>query len=72
MTITYQSDTWIADLAQRQRPGWSLDQPFYANEDIFKADLEKIWMHYWVYVGHTSQLPRPGSYFTFQLGASRW
>lgn len=64
MFIHETTSDWIAELAASQRPGWSLDQAFYANEDVFQCDLEKIWRHYWVYVGHTSQVPKPGSYFT--------
>ena len=59
---------WIAELAERHQHGWSLEQPFYTDETIFQEDIEKIWMHYWVYVGHVSQLPRAGAYITLQLG----
>ena len=59
---------WIAELAGRHQHGWSLEQPFYTDETIFQQDIEKIWMHYWVYVGHISQLPRAGAYITLQLG----
>lgn len=58
----------ISELAARQQHGWSLEQPFYTDEAVFQRDIEKIWMRYWVYVGHTSQIPRPGAYFTLQLG----
>jgi phenylpropionate dioxygenase-like ring-hydroxylating dioxygenase large terminal subunit len=62
-----ETNGWIAELARAHRPGWSLEQPFYTDARIFTADLEQIWKRYWIYVGHTSQLPWPGSYFTFQL-----
>src|SRR5512133_1688580 len=55
-------------LAAHHRKGWSLDQAFYTSEVVFEQDLERVWMHYWVYVGHISQLPQPGSYFTAQIG----
>jgi Rieske 2Fe-2S family protein len=59
---------WIAGLAASQRPGWSLEQAFYADEAVFRADVEKIWMRYWIYVGHASQVPRPGAFFTTTVG----
>ena len=59
----------LNDLIQNRKPGFSLEQPFYTEPGIFQLDLEKIWMRYWLYVGHASQLPEPGSYFTYQLGA---
>jgi phenylpropionate dioxygenase-like ring-hydroxylating dioxygenase large terminal subunit len=61
-------DPWLAELIAAHQPGWSLAQPFYTHEDIFRLDLEKIWLNYWIYVGHISQLPQPGSYFSVQLG----
>jgi phenylpropionate dioxygenase-like ring-hydroxylating dioxygenase large terminal subunit len=59
---------WISELAGRQQPGWSLERPFYTDESIFQKDIEKIWLRYWIYVGHLSQLPQAGSYFTLSLG----
>jgi glycine betaine catabolism A len=63
-----QTQPWISELVRQQRPGWSLDQPFYKHSDIFNLELEKIWKKYWIHVGHTSQLPNAGSYFLYQLG----
>jgi phenylpropionate dioxygenase-like ring-hydroxylating dioxygenase large terminal subunit len=58
----------IMELVENHRPGWSLDQPFYTSNEVFQQDLERIWMHYWIYVGHVSQLPERGAYFTVQFG----
>jgi phenylpropionate dioxygenase-like ring-hydroxylating dioxygenase large terminal subunit len=58
----------IPTLVQNRRPGYSLERPFYTHPDIFQLELEKIWMRYWIYVGHASQLPDAGSYFTYQIG----
>ena len=63
------ANDWIAELAQSQQHGWSLEQPFYTDETIFQQDIEKIWLQYWVYVGHISQLPRAGANITLQLGS---
>ena len=69
MVTLEQEKDWIAVLAGRQKHGWSLEQPFYTDEAIFEQDIERIWLHYWIYVGHASQLPRPGAYITVQLGS---
>jgi Rieske 2Fe-2S family protein len=60
---------WIDELVEEHKPGWSLTQPFYTDEKIYGLDLEKIYLNYWLYVGHKSQIPKPGSYFTVQLGS---
>jgi Rieske 2Fe-2S family protein len=54
-------------LIARQRPGFALEQPFYADPDIYRLDIERIFFHSWLYVGHVSQLPEPGNYFLFEL-----
>ena len=58
----------IRQLIQDHQPGFSLQQPFYTEPDIFQFDLEKIWMKFWLYAGHTSQIPDPGSFFLYQVG----
>jgi glycine betaine catabolism A len=60
---------WLEDLVQNQQHGWSLERPFYTDERIFQVDLDRVWMHYWIYVGHASQVPEPGSFFTVHFGS---
>lgn len=58
----------IQKLIAARRPGWCLDQPFYADESILQADLERVFRRYWLFVGHACQIPHPGDYFTYTLG----
>lgn len=51
-----------------RREGYSLEQPFYTDADYFKLDMELIWYREWLFVGHDCELPRPGNYFTLQIG----
>jgi Rieske 2Fe-2S family protein len=52
----------------RRRQGFSLEQPFYTDPDYFKLDMELIWYRDWLFVGHDCELPKPGNYFTLQIG----
>ncbi|TWH00623.1 Rieske 2Fe-2S family protein [Mesorhizobium sp. J18] len=54
---------------RNRRGGYSLEQPFYIDPDYFRLDLELIWYRDWLFVGHDCELPKPGSYFTVQIGA---
>lgn len=54
---------------ERRRQGFSLEQPFYTDPDYFKLDMELIWYRDWLFVGHDCELPKPGNYFTLQIGA---
>lgn len=48
--------------------GWSLEQPFYLDNDVFNAELEIIWKKYWLFAGTIADIPKPGDYFTYKVG----
>ncbi|CAN7592166.1 aromatic ring-hydroxylating dioxygenase subunit alpha [Rhizobium sp. LjRoot30] len=53
---------------KNRREGFSLEQPFYIDQDYFKLDMEMIWYRDWLFVGHDCEVAKPGSYFTVQIG----
>ncbi|HZG29010.1 MAG TPA: aromatic ring-hydroxylating dioxygenase subunit alpha [Ensifer sp.] len=53
---------------QGRRPGFTLDRPFYLDQDYYKLDLEHIWYKDWLFVGHDCELAKPGDYMTVQIG----
>ena len=58
----------IDNLVDKQRSGWSLDQPFYTDQKIFDLEWRNIWSTYWLFAGVTAEIPKPGDFFTYQLG----
>ena len=56
-------------LIRARREGYSLEQPFYIDPEYFKLDMELIWYRDWLFVGHDCEIPKPGNYFTLQIGA---
>ncbi len=40
----------------------------YTDQAIFDAEMRKIHERIWVYCGHESQVPKPGDYWTVQIG----
>lgn len=67
---TRRNDTRNAmlELIRGRREGFSLDRPFYVDADFFRLDMELIWYREWLFVGHDCELPKPGSFFTVQIG----
>lgn len=55
-------------LFEQQSLGYSLEQAFYNDEDIFRIDMEKVLSKQWQFVDHESNLPNKGDYITYQFG----
>ena len=60
--------TTLEPLLERYKPGWSLEQPFYTDQQIFDLEWEYMWKKYWLFVGTTAEIPKPGNYFTYATG----
>ena len=58
----------IKSLIKSQKSNYSLDQQFYADEIIFKLDLENFFFKQWIFVGHVSRIPNIGDYFLLNVG----
>jgi len=49
-------------------PEWySLPQVFYRDPDIYRHDVEEIFLKSWLYAGHQSEIPNPGDWFLFEF-----
>mgnify|MGYP000321270735 CR=1 FL=1 len=53
----------ISQLLEEYQDGYSLEQEFYKNPDIYQKEIENIFLHHWLFAGHTSQIPKTGDYF---------
>ena len=41
----------------------------YIDPGIFQLEMERLWARTWIYVGHTSQVPAPGDYITYEVAS---
>jgi len=57
----------IRELIACQRPGWSLEQRFYTDPDIYRLEIDQIVMRNWIFAGHQSQLAERGDFKVFNL-----
>lgn len=39
----------------------------YLDQEIFDLEMEWLWSNTWIYVGHASQVPKPGDYFATEV-----
>jgi Rieske 2Fe-2S family protein len=49
----------VEDLLERYRSGYSLEQPFYTDLQLFDLEWEHIWKKYWLFAGTTAEIPEP-------------
>lgn len=59
----------IAEKLARRVPGWSLEQDFYTDPDIFQLDLDRVFRNGWLFAGHACQAAKPGQYFCYEVGS---
>ena len=52
----------IEELIAAQKPGYSLDQRFYTDPEVYELELERIVSRNWIFAGHESELAEPGDF----------
>lgn len=45
-----------------------IHKDLYIDEDVFQLEMEQLFANTWVYVGHASQIPNKGDYYTTTIG----
>ena len=58
----------VEELIARQKPGFTLEQPFYRDAGIFRRDMAKIVSRLWLYVAHVSEIPERGDFLLYRIG----
>ena len=58
------SDQEIASLVEPTR----VHKRVYTDPAIFDLEMERIWGNAWIFIGHESQVKKPGDYFTTTIG----
>lgn len=55
-------------IASLVRPD-AVHRDVYLSQEVFDLEMEHLFRNTWVYVGHDSQIPNPGDYFTTLVGS---
>ena len=62
--LTSRPTTDLAALIQPDR----VHRSVYTDPDIFELELERLFGRAWLFVGHESQVPKPGDFHATRLG----
>ena len=57
----------ITRLAEAQAEMYALPQAFYRDPDIYRRDIEQIFLKSWLYAGHQSEIPKVGDWFLVEF-----
>lgn len=60
-------DKALTALIESQPARTALAQVFYTDEDIYRRDVEEVYLKSWLYAGHLSEIPATGDWFLFEL-----
>ena len=58
----------VDELIARQTPGFTLEQPFYRDPEIFGRDMVHVVARAWLYVAHVSEIPEQGDFLLYRIG----
>lgn len=56
----------MSEMSSLVEPG-RVHRRVYTDPDVFEMEMERLFGRAWLFVGHTSQVPNPGDYFTTEL-----
>jgi len=57
----------IIKLAESQPEMFAMPQAFYRDPDIYRRDIDRIFLNSWLYAGHQSEVPGIGDWFLFEF-----
>jgi len=57
----------VDDLSRLVQPG-RVHRQLYNDPEIFELEMQRIFGRAWIYVGHESQVKKPGDYFATRIG----
>lgn len=58
--------TW--SMLRKRKPDWSLDQPFYVDQDVFDLEMQLFFSKHWLFAAMTCEISKPGDWVRVDIG----
>ena len=70
MTVQMQANkAFDAQDIERLVQDHQVHRDVYTSQDVYALEMRHLFANVWVFVGHDSQTPKRGDYFTTQIGS---
>ncbi len=66
--VVRKDETTIDELVASYQRGYSLEQRFYTDADIYERELERVVHRTWIMAGHVSEFAEAGDFKVFNVG----
>src|SRR4029079_4707012 len=63
-SVASPSSSDLAPLLDLRHAGHGMPRPFYVDEALYAAEMEKIWRQGWIFAGFAFEIPKPGDFLT--------
>jgi phenylpropionate dioxygenase-like ring-hydroxylating dioxygenase large terminal subunit len=60
-------DPQVQQAIDDYQPGRALPRAVYCDPGVYETEVRSLLLRSWHYVGHASQVPKPGDYFLFEI-----
>ena len=66
LTLTPELEALLAT----RRDGYGMPRGFYHTDELYEAEVRRIWYGGWLFAGFAFEIPNPGDYLTFEIDTS--
>lgn len=60
----------MTEMLLNRHQNFSLPQPLYNDDEMFKLDMQEIFGKEWIFAGLTCEIPAKGNYITVEIGSN--
>jgi phenylpropionate dioxygenase-like ring-hydroxylating dioxygenase large terminal subunit len=68
MNVLTMAGVWMGGRRHVDLEAGKISRQIFVDPQVYEDELEKVFTRAWLFVGHESQIPHPGDFFTSRMG----